>query len=105
MFIKTLVAICLSFSITSIAAAEKTCCSLASSKCTGSAYCKACSNCSGCKYCNSGGKCGACTSKKAPSSEKKPVVEKTSGQCVAITKKRTRCSRTSQPGRSYCWQH
>jgi hypothetical protein len=28
-----------------------------------------------------------------------------SGQCQAITKKGTRCSRQAQPGRSFCWQH
>ena len=27
------------------------------------------------------------------------------GQCAAITKKGTRCSRRAQPGRAYCYQH
>ena len=31
------------------------------SRCTGSAYCRACSNCSRCKYCNNGGSCGVCS--------------------------------------------
>ncbi len=26
-------------------------------------------------------------------------------QCIAITKKGTRCSRKAQPGSDYCWQH
>ena len=29
----------------------------------------------------------------------------TSGRCQATTKKGTQCSRSAQPGRSYCWQH
>jgi hypothetical protein len=27
------------------------------------------------------------------------------GRCQAITKKGTQCTRTAQPGSSYCWQH
>ncbi|WP_225975318.1 DUF5763 domain-containing protein [Panacibacter ginsenosidivorans] len=71
-------------------------------KCTGSKYCKACSNCSSCKYCVDGRTCGVCEKgKKQSVKSTKPVA---TGQCKAITKKGTRCTRKA--GRNgYCWQH
>jgi hypothetical protein len=39
----------------------------------------------------------------APPAPSRPTAA--SGQCQAITKKGTQCSRKAQPGRSYCWQH
>ena len=79
------------------------------SKCTGSTPCNACSNCSGCKYCSSGGTCGVCEkkptySKPLSSSEKKTSTEYSSGQCQAVTKKGTQCSRKAKSN-GYCWQH
>lgn len=45
-----------------------------------------------------------------PSKESSPQTTATtqtnrSGQCAAITKKGTRCSRSVQAGSNYCWQH
>lgn len=80
-------------------------------RCIGSSNCTACSNCSACKWCfQEGGTCGVCSSKKqtkklsdsSSSSSKKQ--ESHSGQCKAITKKGTRCSRAARSG-GYCWQH
>jgi hypothetical protein len=34
-----------------------------------------------------------------------PAPAQTSGQCQAITKKGTQCSRRAQAGSVYCWQH
>lgn len=91
--------------IFSAKATKEFCCPSSSAKCTGSITCKACSSCSSCKYYSSGGSCGVCITKRKPVSEKKPIIEKSSGQCIAKTKKGTRCSRNAQSGRSYCWQH
>lgn len=35
----------------------------------------------------------------------KPRPARTSGRCAATTQKGTRCKRSAQPGRRYCWQH
>ena len=71
-------------------------------KCTGNKYCKACSNCSSCKYCVGGRTCGVCEKgKKQTYKSSKPVA---TGQCNAITKKGTRCSRKAGSN-GYCWQH
>lgn len=43
------------------------------------------------------------TVRSTPSSTTKTT--RSSCQCIATTKKGTRCSRTSSPGSSYCWQH
>ena len=40
-----------------------------------------------------------------PGSVKEPVKTAVSGQCIAITKAGSRCSRTAQQGSDYCWQH
>lgn len=93
----------LSFSIHT----EDGCCSKKkNARCTGSASCRACSNCSACKWCSSGGTCGVCAGKKknSSSSYSTPSNNRTSVQCRAITKKGTRCSRTSRSN-NYCWQH
>lgn len=34
-----------------------------------------------------------------------PKESATDGQCTALTKKGTRCTRKAQPGSSKCWQH
>ncbi len=39
------------------------------------------------------------------SSVTSPPASVASGRCQATTKRGTQCSRTAQPGRSYCWQH
>ena len=78
--------------------------------CFGRTPCSACSNCSGCKHCKAGGTCGVCEKKKpsggsyGSGSTKKKTAEASSGQCRAITKKGTRCSRNQKSG-GYCWQH
>ena len=76
-------------------------------KCVGANPCRACSNCSSCGWCKAGGTCGVClkksndTLKTSRPSTTKPVY---SGQCKAITKKGTRCSRSARSN-GYCWQH
>jgi len=82
------------------------------SRCTGSTYCTACSNCSACKWCfQNGGTCGVCSPKKysrktldSISSSSLKKHDSNSGQCKAITKKGTRCSRAARSN-GYCWQH
>ena len=66
------------------------------------------------------GPCGICrppvlnkagTSSAAPSQAVEALrpppkpASASSGQCQATTKRGTQCSRHTQPGRSYCWQH
>ena len=79
--------------------------------CYGYTPCTACSSCNYCKYCNAGGTCGICRPKQTP--VKKDTVRSVpvytpkqtySSQCRAITKKGTRCSRSSRSN-GYCWQH
>jgi micrococcal nuclease len=41
----------------------------------------------------------------APPAAVAPAPAQTSGQCQAITKKGTQCSRRPQAGSAYCWQH
>jgi uncharacterized protein YgiM (DUF1202 family) len=51
--LKTIIFLCIFFSVYNIAAAQR--------RCTGSVNCGACTTCSGCKYCNEGGgSCGVC---------------------------------------------
>src|SRR4030095_6391448 len=72
--------------------------------CYGYTPCNACSSCNYCKYCNSGGTCGICRSTKLTTVKKDttrsaPVYtpkQNYSSQCRAITKKGTRCSRSSR---------
>ncbi|MFD2581693.1 DUF5763 domain-containing protein [Pedobacter vanadiisoli] len=79
--------------------------------CYGLNPCGACSNCSACKYCNNGGSCGICSSKSSGFKSQYRRPNKTGnsasvyvGQCRALTKKGTRCKRSSD-GSGYCWQH
>lgn len=78
-------------------------------RCVGANPCRACSNCSSCGWCKAGGTCGVCINKKKTdtiqSLKSMPAKQSAiSGQCKAITKKGTRCSRTAKPS-GYCWQH
>jgi hypothetical protein len=80
--------------------------------CYGYSPCNACKNCKYCKYCNAGGTCGVCRPVKKNNSAvtdkekakqqllQPPIVS----QCKAITKKGTRCKRSSSKN-GYCWQH
>ena len=71
--------------------------------CYGYTPCNACSSCGYCKWCRSGGTCGVCApKKKTPARSYSTSIY--SGQCKAITKKGTRCSRRAR-SRGYCWQH
>lgn len=84
-------------------------------KCTGGS-CTACTNCSGCKHCaKEGGSCSVCKGSGAGRAKRSSGTPSNSqsvkrsdasanGQCAAITKKGTRCSRRASEGR-YCWQH
>jgi hypothetical protein len=87
-------------------------------RCYGKDRCNACSNCSQCQHCNAGGSCGKCI-KKAPPKQgaysnslrtqpQRPAQQRpqpaASGQCRAITKKGTQCSRRATHGK-FCYQH
>jgi len=87
--------------------------------CYGYSPCNACTSCNYCKHCKTGGgTCGVCKDLKSNKSkaEYNPVYTKpntaqsnpsstaVSTQCRAITKKGTRCSRSSR-SKGYCWQH
>src|SRR5918995_5093891 len=62
--------------------------------CYGTSPCTACSNCSSCKHCKSGVTCGVC---EKPRTKKAARLHAPSsgGQCKAMTKKGTRCSRSA----------
>src|SRR5258706_3344369 len=90
-----------------------TCCAKTSLKrCTGSSNCTACSNCSACKYCIEGRACSVCAYRKRSNQVYKGAAPQSAptrkavnaGQCQAITKRGTRCSRSARSG-GYCWQH
>ena len=83
--------------------------------CYGYTPCAACTSCRYCKRCTSGGTCGTCkpakkevAQKEQPTSKPVPVTQTkeitSNGQCKAITKKGTRCSRSVR-SKGYCWQH
>jgi hypothetical protein len=82
-------------------------------KCYGYSPCAACSNCNYCAHCKGGGgTCGVCKPGLKTGSKKDTVgyvpnykpKQNYSSQCQAITKKGTRCSRSSRSN-GYCWQH
>jgi hypothetical protein len=77
-------------------------------KCYGYSPCNACSDCSACAYCVDGRICGVCGKGKNndKTSAKQSLFEApvSSGQCKAITKKGSQCSRKGTDG-GYCWQH
>lgn len=73
-------------------------------RCYGNTPCNACSSCSACQYCNAGGTCGICANVKTTKPLKTKNPSASSGQCKAITKKGTRCSRSVRSA-DYCWQH
>ena len=77
------------------------------STCYGYSPCNACKNCSACKHCSAGGTCGICAGKKETTpNSKSPTTKDTppSNQCKAITKKGSRCSRSTKSN-GFCWQH
>lgn len=81
------------------------------STCYGYDPCAACSNCSACKHCGAGGSCGVCAPKTSRAmntfsaiNRPKSKTSNYTGQCKALTKKRSRCKRSGN-GTGYCWQH